>query len=65
MRTIRITMSKDGTTRLEVLGDQGEHCLAFTAELERRLGTIIGERQYKAEFKEQEVETEREDEANR
>ena len=62
MRTIRITLAKDGTTRLEVLNDNGEHCLDFTAELERRLGTIDGQRQYKPEFHEQEPETEREDE---
>ena len=54
MRTIRITLSKDGTTRLEVLGDSGEHCLEFTRELEQRLGTIVGERQYKSEFKDPE-----------
>ena len=58
MRSIRITMSKDGQTKLEVVGDSGEHCLEFTRELERRLGAQQGERQYKPEFQEQEAEQE-------
>lgn len=65
MRTIRITMNKDGETRLEVLGDNGEHCLEFTAELEKRLGTIVGERHYKAEFDEEAAEEEWEGESER
>jgi hypothetical protein len=62
MRTIRITLARDGSTRLEVLGDSGEHCLDFTAELERRLGAVVGERQYKPEFHEPEPEPEPEPE---
>lgn len=65
MRKIRITMNKDGQTRLEVLGDSGEHCLEFTRELERRLGSVEGERGYKEEFREQESEQEQEGEGER
>jgi hypothetical protein len=58
-------MSNDGLTKLEVLGDSGEHCLKLNGELERQRGKVVGERQYKSEFKESEQEQETESEEDR
>ena len=38
MKKIKITLFKDGTEKLEVLGASGDDCLKFTKELEERLG---------------------------
>ncbi len=65
MRKIKITLHKDGTQKIEVLGAVGDECLAFTAELEKRLGTPIGERELKPEFHETELERERDREVER
>lgn len=62
MRKIKITLHKDGTQKVEVLGAAGEQCVEFTKQLERRLGEQVGERVRKPEFEltEAEVEPERE-----
>jgi len=65
MKKIKITLHKDGTQKVEVLGAVGEECLAFTAELEKRLGTSVGERVLKPEFHESEAERERDREVER
>lgn len=49
MKKIKITIHKDGTQKVEVLGAVGEECVQFTKELERRLGTPLGERELKPE----------------
>ena len=65
MKKIQITLHKDGTQKLEVLGAVGAECLEFTAQLEKRLGAPLGERVLKPEHEltEQEVEQQREREA--
>ena len=64
MRKIKVTIHKDGTQHVEVLNDGGEHCLDFTAALEKRLGKQEGERVFKPEYHEEahEVEIEQETE---
>ena len=54
MKKIKITLHKDGTQKVEVLGAVGNECLAFTKELEKRLGTQIGQRELKPECHETE-----------
>lgn len=49
MKKIIITIHKDGTQRVEVVGAAGESCVEFTRELERRLGARVGERELKPE----------------
>jgi hypothetical protein len=63
MKKIKITLHKDGTQKVEVLGATGEGCLEFTRELEKRLGNQEGERVLKPEFEQTETEVEREHEA--
>ena len=66
MKRIKITIHKDGTQTVEVLGAQGKECLKFTEKLEHRLGEPVGERQLKAEYETehvQETEEQREYEA--
>jgi len=65
MKKIKITLHPDGTQKVEVLGAVGDECLAFTAELEKRLGTQVGERQLKPEYHETEAERERNHEVER
>ena len=65
MKKIRITLHKDGTQKVEVLGAVGEDCVTFTAELEKRLGTQAGERVLKPEYHETEEEAEIEREVER
>jgi hypothetical protein len=67
MRKIKITLHKDGTQKVEVIGGAGEDCLELTREIERRLGTQQGERVLKREYyeKEKEKETEAEREVER
>ncbi len=41
MEELEITIEKDGTTRIRVLGVQGAHCLELTREIEERLGEVV------------------------
>jgi hypothetical protein len=50
MKKIKITLHKDGTQKVEVLGAVGAECVEFTKELEKRLGKPIGERELKPEY---------------
>ena len=67
MKKIRITLFKDGTQRLEVLGASGDECLSFSRDLEERLGLPAGERTLKPEHEAaaKETDLEREDERGR
>ena len=65
MKKIKITLHKDGTQQIEVLGAVGQECLAFTAELEKRLGTSVGPRDLKPEYDEAPSEREPEREVDR
>jgi hypothetical protein len=65
MKKIRITLHKDGTSKVEVLGAVGDECLGHSAELEKRLGTPIGDRVLKPEFYEAETVREGEREVER
>ncbi|MGM0488946.1 MAG: DUF2997 domain-containing protein [Planctomycetota bacterium] len=58
MKKIKITLHKDGTQKVEVLGAVGQQCVEFTEQLERRLGVQDGERELKPEYHETEQETE-------
>jgi hypothetical protein len=62
MKKIKITLHKDGTQKVEVLGAVGSECLQFTSELEKRLGAAQGERVLKDEFHHTESEVERQHE---
>jgi hypothetical protein len=59
MKKIQITLHRDGTQKVEVVGAVGAECLELTRELEKRLGTPMGERVLKPEFEVAESETER------
>ena len=59
MKKIKITLHKDGTQKVEVLGAIGAECVEFTKELEKRLGAPIGERELKPEYEMTEPEIER------
>ena len=67
MKKIRITLSKDGTHKIEVIGAVGEECIEFTRAFEKRLGSLVGERTLKPEYAEspREREPERERERGR
>lgn len=65
MRKIKITLHKDGTQRIEVLGCTGAECVALTRDLEARLGTPVGERLLKPEYEQTESEVEPEQERER
>jgi len=65
MKKMKITIHRDGTQNLEVLGAVGPECVQFTRELENRLGTPLGERELKPEYHETESETERQHEVDR
>lgn len=41
---IELLIDPDGKTRIEVRGVSGPTCLDVTAELEAKLGTLVGER---------------------
>ncbi len=56
MKKMKITLRKDGTQKIEVLNAVGDECVAFTRELEARLGVPAGERELKAEYHESEAE---------
>ena len=63
MKKVKITLTKDGTSHIEVLGASGEECIEFTKELEHRLGTAVGDRELKSEYYETAGETEQQHEA--
>lgn len=63
MKKMKITIRKDGTQKIEVLGAVGDECVAFTEEIERRLGKQEGERELKPEFEATEAESEHDYEA--
>jgi len=65
MKKMKITLRKDGTQKVEALQCTGEDCVLFTHQLENRLGTPIGEREFKPEYYERETETERDHEVDR
>ena len=65
MKKIKVTIHKDGTQKVEVIGAVGEECVQFTQELEERLGSTIGERVLKPEYHESETEMERDYEVDR
>ena len=65
MKKIKVTIHPDGTQKIEVLGAVGEGCKAFTAELEKRLGTEIGERVLKEEYHQTEAVQEHDREVER
>ena len=65
MKKIKITIHKDGTQKVEVLGAVGGDCVQFTQELEKRLGSPIGERELKPEYYESETEAEQDYEVDR
>ena len=52
MKKMKITIKKDGTQQIEVLGAHGDECVKFTEELEKRLGEPAKERELKPEFDE-------------
>ncbi len=60
---IKVTIKRDGTQKVEVLGAVGDSCVEFTKEMERRLGKQEGERELKPEFEQSESEVERDYEA--
>jgi hypothetical protein len=65
MKKMKITIHKDGTQKVEVLGAVGEGCVQFTQQLEKRLGSPLGQRELKPEYSETETETERDHEVDR
>jgi hypothetical protein len=65
MKKMKITIHKDGTQKVEVLGAVGDSCVQFTQELEKRLGTPLGPRELKPEYHETETESERDYEVDR
>lgn len=50
MKKMKITLHKDGSQKIEVLGAAGDGCLEFTQEMERRLGEMEGAREFKPEY---------------
>ena len=65
MKQIKVTLRPDGTQTIEVLGAVGDECLAWTRELEQRLGRQDGERLLKPQFETTDRETEHEKELER
>jgi hypothetical protein len=53
-KKIRIIITPDGTSTVEVLGVKGKRCLKITEELEGELGDVK-ERKAKAEMQEKET----------
>ena len=62
MAKIKITLHKDGTQKLEVLGAVGDQCLDLTRQLEKRMG-LVEERTLKPEFEASDTEVQRQREA--
>ena len=54
---IEIVIDRDGKTRLLVRGVRGEDCLDITAELEAKLGALLGEREKTSEYYEAPLES--------
>lgn len=52
MQELEINISPSGEVKIEVKGAHGDSCLAITRDLENALGQVE-DRQYKAEFYEQ------------
>lgn len=52
MQELEINISPSGEVKIEVKGAHGDSCLAITRDLENSLGQVE-DRQYKAEFYEQ------------
>lgn len=50
MKKMKITLSRDGTQKIEVLNATGDDCLAFTHAMEQRLGRQQGVRTRKPEL---------------
>lgn len=50
MKKIQVTIRRDGTQRIEVMGAGGDECIAFTEELEKRLGEAASPRELKPEY---------------
>lgn len=65
MSQIKITLHKDGTQKVEVIGATGANCLELTRQLEKRLGLQVGERELKPEFEQTERQTEQDREVER
>jgi hypothetical protein len=65
MKKMKITIHKDGTQKVEVVGAVGDGCVQFTQELEKRLGSPLGNRELKPEYYEAEHETEHDHEVDR
>ena len=65
MKKIKITLHKDGTQKIEVLGAVGESCLELTRQLEQRLGKPAGQRELKPEYHQTQNEQERNYEVER
>jgi hypothetical protein len=65
MKKVKITIHKDGTQKLEVLGAVGKECVEFTQELEARLGAPLGPRELKREYHETQSEAEQDYEVER
>jgi len=47
MQQIKISIQPDGKVQIEVEGVQGQSCVGLTEFLEKALGEIDGEREYK------------------
>ena len=65
MRKIKITIHKDGTQKVEVIGAAGADCVELTRPLEERLGAQQGERELKPEYYEAEPVVEQDIEVER
>lgn len=55
-KDIFFTIDENGEVKIEVKGAPGEDCLALTQEIEEALG-IVGEREYTAEYYQEEEAT--------
>ncbi len=49
MKKMKVTIRKDGTQSVEVIGAVGDSCVDFTKEMETRLG-VVTDRELKAEY---------------
>lgn len=53
IKKMRITIGRDGQTRIRVEGGEGDNCLAFTRAVENALGAVA-ERELTADYHAQE-----------
>lgn len=65
MRKMKVTLHRDGSQQIEVLGAVGPECVEFSRVFERRLGVPVCERQLKPEYHESEPQVERDYEVER